>query len=50
MKPTLLDFNKLEFMVIRGDYQGFKGHGAKVRVICNLNTTDNVTVKHCSII
>lgn len=29
MKPTLLDFNKLEFMVIRGDYQGFKGHGAK---------------------
>lgn len=29
MKPTLLDFNKLESMVIRGDYQGFKGHGAK---------------------
>lgn len=29
MKPTLLDFNKLEYMVIRGDYQGFKGHGAK---------------------
>lgn len=29
MKPTLLDFNKLEFMVIRGDYQGFKGHGAQ---------------------
>lgn len=29
MKPTLLDFNKLEFMVIRGDYQGFKGHGVK---------------------
>ena len=29
MKPTLLDFNKLEFMVNRGDYQGFKGHGAK---------------------
>lgn len=29
MKSTLLDFNKLEFMVIRGDYQGFKGHGAK---------------------
>ena len=29
MKPTLLDFNKLEFMVICGDYQGFKGHGAK---------------------
>lgn len=29
MKPTLLDFNKLEFMVIRGDYQGFKGHGEK---------------------
>ena len=29
MKPTLLDFNKLESMVILGDYQGFKGHGAK---------------------
>ena len=29
MKPTLLDFNKLEFMVIRGDYQGFKGQGEK---------------------
>lgn len=29
MKQTLLDFNKLESMVIRGDYQGFKGHGAK---------------------
>lgn len=29
MKPTLLNFNKLESMVIRGDYQGFKGHGAK---------------------
>lgn len=29
MKPTLLDFNKLEFMVIRGDYQGFKGYGEK---------------------
>lgn len=29
MKPTLLDFNKLDFMVIRGDYQGFKGHGAQ---------------------
>lgn len=29
MKPTLLDFNKLEAQVIQGDYQGFKGHGSK---------------------
>lgn len=29
MKPTMLDFNKLESQVIRGDYQGLKGHGAK---------------------
>lgn len=29
MKPTLLDFNKLEAQVIRGEYQGFKGHGSK---------------------
>lgn len=27
MKPTLLDFNKLESSVIQGDYQGFKSHG-----------------------
>lgn len=26
MKPTLLDFNKLEAKVLRGDYQGFKLH------------------------
>ena len=45
MKPTLLDFNKLEFMVIRGDYQGFKGHGAKCNGFCNLNTTDNAIVR-----
>lgn len=29
MQPKLLDFNQLESRVIRGDYQGFKGHGAK---------------------
>lgn len=28
MKPTLLDFNKLESKVIRGDYQGLKAHGS----------------------
>ena len=28
MKPTILDFNKLESQVLQGDYQGFKGHGA----------------------
>lgn len=27
MKPTVLDFNKLESSVILGDYQGFKSHG-----------------------
>lgn len=27
MKPTVLDFNKLESSVIQGDYQGFKSHG-----------------------
>lgn len=27
MKPTYLDFNKLESSVIQGDYQGFKSHG-----------------------
>ena len=27
MKPTILDFNKLEAQVIQGDYQGFKSHG-----------------------
>lgn len=27
MKPTYLDFNKLESSVIKGDYQGFKSHG-----------------------
>lgn len=27
MKPTLLDFNKLESSVLQGDYQGFKSHG-----------------------
>lgn len=27
MKPTVLDFNKLESSVIPGDYQGFKSHG-----------------------
>ncbi len=28
MKPTLLDFNKLESQVIRGDYQGLKAQGS----------------------
>ena len=28
MKPTPLDFNKLESQVIRGDYQGLKAHGS----------------------
>ena len=27
MKPTLLDFNKLESNVLKGGYQGFKSHG-----------------------
>lgn len=27
MKPTVLDFNKLESNVIKGEYQGFKSHG-----------------------
>lgn len=27
MKPTYLDFNKLESSVIKGDYQGFKSYG-----------------------
>lgn len=27
MKPTLLDFNKLESSILQGDYQGFKSHG-----------------------
>ena len=27
MKPTLLDFNKLESNVLKGEYQGFKSHG-----------------------
>lgn len=27
MKPTLLDFNKLESSIIQGDYRGFKSHG-----------------------
>ena len=27
MKPTVLDFNKLESSVIQGDYQGFKSYG-----------------------
>ena len=26
MKPTLLDFNKLESNVLKGEYQGFKSH------------------------
>ena len=28
MKPTPLDFNKLESQVIRGDYQGLKAQGS----------------------
>ena len=28
MKPTMLDFNKLESQVIRGDYQGLKAQGS----------------------
>ena len=28
MKPTPLDFNKLESQVIQGDYQGLKAHGS----------------------
>lgn len=27
MKPTILDFNKLESNVLKGEYQGFKSHG-----------------------
>lgn len=37
MKPTPLDFNKLESQVIRGDYQGLKAQGV------NQPTTERIS-------